>query len=264
MTYDDDLFDDNEVSVGDYSVDQSLENEEEIFTHSPEFKELIEVIRKQLSNVDNFSFILYSKIYQSILDHINWRYRLLSDSTAVHFIVVRDIYNKVNNDKSYDQIQKFKELERSIIVSGYFTEIIAHCIAQLKDNPAVSLHDSFVKYTYEQMLREHAMSTFYLGNVIDKYISYCNANNLIIDTLLIESQIPSQISSLERQVYGQFIHSAEIEYVGVFPDAVDLKDEYNSTSSKFLVEFIFDVQRIIEKIKNGDTSDITKDFYVES
>lgn len=261
MSYDDDLFDDNDVQVTDEIVQDidPISEDDKIFTDSPQFKELIESIQRELKNVDNFSFILYTKIYQNMIDHLNWMFRALSDDTAVHFITVRHLYNEIG-EYNYNQIQKLKELERSIIVAGYFNGTIEHSIAQLKDNPAVSISDSFVKYTYDHLMREHAMSSFYLGTMIDKYVDYCQSLNFEMDQLLVESHIPSTISVLERQVYGEYIHAAEIEYVGQFPDAVDLKDEHNSSTAKILVEFVFATNRIIEKIKTGDTNDLMKEF----
>lgn len=259
MPLDDDLFDDNEVIIDDDALEAEENGESKIFADSPQFHKLIEGLQRELENIDDFSFILFSRTYHAVLDHVHYLFRLLSDGTAINFVAMPE-FALSGGSHSFQHIQQLKEFQRAIMASGYFTETIGHIIARLKDNPSCSHHDSYVKFCYDHLLREYSMSTFYLGWVIDKYTAFCEANNFPVDSTLVEHQILSYIGVTERQLYGEFVHAGEIEYVGQFPNAADLKDEFNSKNASFLADFIFAIQEILSKIKAGDTTDLFKEF----
>lgn len=260
MSIDDDLFEDNNVLIDSDQINDNTSNEEnDLRSLSPEYQALIQELKGAFENVDAFSFNIYPSTYLSILEQIQSLYRDMASTNAVNLIAPQ-FFVSSQTDHTYEQVLALKELERMIVLTGYLNEIVGHCTAILKDEPQVSHPGSYIAYCNDNFLREYKLCTMYLSKIIDQYVEYCNEHSFEIDQNLVDYQIKTFVSTIERQAYGQFVHGFELERVGVFENVVDTRDESSSNHARSICSFVTTIQTVVDHIQSDNALGIQEYF----
>lgn len=262
MSLDDDLFEDNEVNLdsnsSDFNVDTDATNFDDFSTFSPEYRTLIENLKKTFENIDSFSFSIYPITYLHILDHLQSLYPYLNRVDSAFPIALQKAF--LDQEHSYDQHLAHEEAKRMIVAAGFVNQCCGHLIAQLKDDPTSSHIDSFTHYCYERLVSEYTLSTDYLNHCIDLYKDFCDKNDFFIHSSVCEEQVFSHLSVIERNVYGTFVNAYSIENVGDFPDASDRVAEMANSNTQYLNHFILRINSLIDNIKNDNAFELQEYF----
>lgn len=245
----DDLFEDNDVVLDSNEplFDTESDKKEAGFSIDAELREWARDLAERLNNTENFSFSLYSTTYLSLMGVSKVLLPALYDTSATSIIAP---YKASLSEDSIYTVQYLLELQRKIVIIGMGDTFAHQLLTKLDENLDGEPEDSFLTYCRQNLQKEVKNNAFYLDELLGCYSAFCNANNIAIDSNLIEHQMKTNVDSIERTLYGDMFLGNSVAGIGVIEDFVERRDDFMNTIMESAFVFVNKIQSAIDTVKS--------------
>jgi hypothetical protein len=243
----DDLFEDNDVIIDDIPKEETvIESNESGVVSDSQLSQVLSKVMEKLNNVNQFSFSIFSAIYQ---DFMTIPKSILSNYYNDSCVTNIAIYKSTLGSHDADTLVYLYELQRKILIMGFRHQYAFSLLQLFNENIEDEPEDSFLLYFQNTLQKEVILNELYLGKLLYTYEEYCELNDITVDLILVEHQLKSYMSSVEKREYGVVLKAKEIEDIGVLDNFVDHRDQMIREVNESVFRFINQVQSTIDKLK---------------